>query len=167
MLPQQDTLSLIAEIAAAIAGFAALAGVFTDRSDPAVQAFARLRVVVSSGLLLLLSAVGPIIVAAFGLPDATTWRICSAAAFGVNAFILVQGLARSIEVDLPLRDWSTYVVFWPTEAICQLTLLANILGLFPSMAAPLYMAFLYSALVQTAWIFLELLDAAFRPAARG
>ncbi len=51
------------------------------------------------------------------------------------------------------------MVFWPTEVICQLTLLANILGLFPSMAAPLYMAFLYSALVQTAWIFLELLDA--------
>jgi len=59
------------------------------------------------------------------------------------------------------------VVFWPTETIGQLTLLANILGLFPSMAAPPYMAFLYSPLVQMAWIFLELLDAAFRPAARG
>lgn len=164
MLAQQDTLGLIAEIAAAIAGFAALAGVFSDRGDPARHAFTRLRVVVSSGLLLLLSAVGPIVVADFGLPDTTTWRICSVGAFGVNAFILVQGLSRSVEVDLPLRDWSTYLVFWPTEIVCQLALLTNILGLLPSMAASLYLAFLYSALVQTAWIFLELLDAAFQSA---
>ncbi len=163
MLAEQDALGLVAEIAAAIAGFAALAGVFTDRGDPTAQAFARLRVVVSSGLLLLLSAVGPIIVSAFGLADETTWRVCSAVAFGVNAFILFQGLSRSLEVDLPLRDWDAYVVFWPTEAVCQLTLLANIFGIVPSLAAPLYLAFLYSALVQTAWIFLELLDVVFQP----
>lgn len=163
MLAQQDALALIAEIAAAIAGFAALAGVFADRGDSAAQAFARLRVVVSSGLLLLLSAVGPIVVSEFGLSAGTTWRICSLAAFGVNAFIFYQGISRSAEIGVPLRDSSAFAVFWPTEAICQISLLCIILNVLPSMAAPLYLAFLYAALVQTAWIFLELLDAVFAP----
>lgn len=163
VLPQQDALALIAEIAAAIAGFAALAGVFADRGDPTAQAFARLRVVVSSGLLLLLSAVGPIVVSDFGFSADATWWVCSLGAFGVNAFILYQGISRSVEVEVPLRDWSAYAIFWPTEAICQITLVCNILALAPSLAGSLYLAFLYAALVQTAWIFLELLDAAFHP----
>ena len=163
VLAQQDALSLFAEIAAAIAGFAALAGVFADRGDPAAQAFARLRVVVSSGLLLLLSSVAPIVVSEFGLPQTVTWRICSFAAFGINAFIFYQGISRSAEVDVPLWDWSALAVFWPTEAVCQLSLVCIILNLLPSLAAPLYLAFLFAALAQTAWIFLELLDAVFQP----
>ena len=158
MLAQQDALSLIAEIAAAIAGFAALAGVLADRGDRALQGFARLRVVVSSGLLLLLSAIAPIVVFDFGLSTEVTWRLCSLAAFAVNALALYQGISRSVRVDLPLGDWSTYLVFWPTEAVCQLALVANIFHLFPSQSDSLYLAFLYAALVQTAWIFLELLD---------
>lgn len=161
MLAQQDALALIAEIAAAIAGFAALAGVFADRGQPALQGFTRLRVVVSSGLLLLLAAIAPIVVAGFGVAPAVTWRVCSVGAFVANAIVFYQGISRSVQVEVPLKDWSAYVVFWPTEAVCQLALLANIFALLPAFGPSLYLAFLYAALVQTAWIFLELLDSVF------
>lgn len=167
MLDQQDALALIAEIAAAIAGFAALAGAMADRGERALQGFARLRVVVTSALLLLLTSIAPIVVAGFGVSPTATWRICSLVAWVINAFILYQGIARSVEVELPLRDWSSYVIFWPTEVVCQFALLANVFAWLPSRSAALYLLFLYAALVQTAWIFLELLDAVFDPRSRG
>ena len=158
MLAQQDTLELIAEIAVAIAGFAALAGALADREAPDMRGFARLRVVVSSGLLLLLSSIAPLIAIDFGLSAESTWRLCSLGTFGVNALVFYQGISRSVDVELPLKDASAYLVFWPTEVICQLALIAIIFNLIPGAGGSLYLAFLYSALVQTSWIFLELLD---------
>lgn len=158
MLAQQDILELLAEIAVAIAGFAALAGALVDRAAPASHGITRLRIVVSSGLLLLLSSVAPMIVSDFGFSAETTWRVCSLTAFCMNALIFYQGISRSVGTDLSIRDPSAFLVFWPTEAVCQLSLLANVFNLFPGMGGSLYLAFLFSALVQTSWIFLELLD---------
>lgn len=165
MLEQENVLTLIAEIAAAIAGFAALSGALADRGAPALKGFIRLRVVVSSGLLLLLTSIAPMVVIDFGLSIEATWRVCSVAAFGVNTFVFYQGISRSLDVDLSLNDRGAYLVFWPTEVICQLALLANVLNLRPEWGGSLYLTFLYSALVQTAWIFLQLLDSVLDPEA--
>ena len=64
-----------------------------------------------------------------------------------------------------MNDASTYLVFIPTELICQASLLAGIFQFYPAHSGSFYLVFLFGALVQTSMIFVEFLDGTFSPSA--
>jgi len=164
MLPQAETLETIAEISAALAGFAALAGAVGNKQgqESPRASFERLRYVVLQALYLLMFAILPLVVADYRLPPTSVWQASSAAALLVNVAIAVPMFRNVSKVGLH-RGWLTYLIIYPLEAIANAALIANTFALLPDYAGPLYLTFLFAALAQTTVAFVWLLDAAFTP----
>ena len=167
MLTQADTLQTIAEISVALAGFAALAGAIGDRQDRdgTRLSFQRLRFVVLVGVLLLVLALLPLVIADYGLSPTSVWRASSAAAFVLN---LVAGYATYrgfASAGLPIGDWFAYVILYPAEFIAEISIILNIFSVFSEHAGALYLTYLFVSLAQALAIFLRLLDSAFTHAA--
>ena len=152
MEADRDILLSIAEIAAAFAGFAALAGVIGRRSTTSEQLdFARLKSVVFASLLVVLASLVPIVLARFELNEIVAWRIASGLAFALN-------LLGFIHV---FRGGTYTPIGYLFEVPMNLVLIANLLLLFPAHVAALYLSFLVLLLGQAASAFLELLASLF------
>ena len=164
MLAEADALLTFAEIGVAFAGFAALAGVIgRSRSrDGARLDLERLRAVIYMGLLVVVAALIPVVVAKYQVPDGAIWRISSVITLLLNWVILVAVLrhARRDTGDYSgdkLANW----ILYPMEAGAELPIIANVLGLFSTYAPAFYFTFLIVGLCQTAFLFLRLVDSLF------
>jgi hypothetical protein len=160
MLPQAETLETIAEISAALAGFAALAGVIGDRLDAShhARSFQRLRLVVIIAILFVVLSLLPIVVADFGGSVEAVWRGSSIVALFLNALTLYSTMRSAIEAGIRLDEGLIAWAIWPLEAISQLSLLANVFLIFPAIAGSLYLVYLLAGLCQAGVTFLLLLD---------
>ena len=97
-MPNADFLFVTAEIAAAFVGFAsvvAILGQRVTRDDPSLDAF-RLRGMIQTGLLVVLSALMPYLFHSAGFVGAPLWRISS-------ALVSVAGVALLIDSIVMIR----------------------------------------------------------------
>ncbi len=152
MEADRDILLSIAEIAAAFAGFAALAGVIGRRSAESEQLdFERLRSVVIASLLVVVASLLPIVLSRFSLNDVVAWRLASGLALALNLLGMIQ----------VFRGGTYTPMGYALEALMDVALLANLITLFPQNMAALYLAFLVLLLCQAAGAFLGLLGSLF------
>ena len=89
---QTDTLLTIGEIAAAFAGFAALVSAIRRRSgDPeTTHDILRLRVIISSSIVIVVMSLIPLGLSNFGLSEVSVWRIS-----GIIYLLLSYSVIRS------------------------------------------------------------------------
>src|SRR5262245_2293528 len=161
-MPGDDALIGIAQIAGTFAGFAALAGIVGRRAQGSSRYdVERLRTVILVGVMVVVSALLPIVVEGYGLDETTVWRVSSALALVINwalgaaitAFARRSGL---LEADR-IYKWAGYVIEVPLE----LTLIANVFGFLSDHAAGFYLTFLYLALIQAVIVFVQLVNSLF------
>ena len=129
-----DSLTVMAELAIALAGFASLVAIIgqrQSRDSPAVQA-GRLRAMLESSLLTGAACVIPLVAAKFPMPLAAVWRGSSAA--------FMVGIALLFAHQIRRRRYSprTYQspIWWIVSASCLqfsalLVLAVNAVGLVP------------------------------------
>jgi hypothetical protein len=164
VLPQADILQTIAEIAIAIAGFAALAGAFgTARSEAqnSTAAFHSLRLVVINGLFLLVSALIPLVLFDYGLAASTTWRLSSGLVLANNLIGLVRTLVKDEGALAQTNEWNLRHIMWAIEVVCLAALVANVFAVFKEFASALYLTFLVAQVARVAMMFLRFFEIAF------
>ena len=73
-----EVLLTFAEVAAAFAGFSAVAGIFGERSKEIAQQDAeRLRAVILNSILVLVAAFSPLLISRYGFEEARVWWLAS------------------------------------------------------------------------------------------
>jgi hypothetical protein len=130
-----DSLTVMAELAIALAGFASLVAIVgqrLSRDSPAVQA-TRLRAMLESSLLTGAACVIPLIAAKSPMPLATVWRGSSAALMVAMALLLAHHLR--LRRSSPDRSYQS-PRWWLITAAClqlsaMLVLGLNTVGLVP------------------------------------
>jgi len=162
MITDIDILLSVAEIAVAFAGFAAIAGVIGNRQAASqYHDFERLRGVVVASVVVVVASLIPIVLSRFGLADEAVWRIASGIALIINLLGLAQVIRGGRQSGLISADRFYTRIAYAIEVPIELTVIANVLGLFPSHLAALYLAFLVLLLCQAAVVFVGLLASLF------
>ena len=166
MLASQDVLLSLAEIAAAFAGFAALVSVIPrgpDRTETPAHDLLRLRLIISSGVTGVVTALLPLGLSGFGVEGEVVWRL-SAVVFLIldNSIILsFLGAYGPVRGSFP-PDRLAVTVFMSLEGVEQLGLLAIVFGLGEWDPAGVYTAVLTANLVQAGFIFVRFVGSAFQ-----
>lgn len=152
MVDHTDTLLTIAEVAAAFAGFGALATIFSRRSDASVgpQQFIRLSNIVGSAIFLVVAGFLPILILGFPAAEPFAWQLASGLILlldWVYAAIAVRA-ARMISASTTSDSPTERVAVYGLEALIQVLLAMGALGFLGSLTAPVYLVCLALALVQ-------------------
>lgn len=159
MLDDAGLFLTIAEIAGVFVGFAALIGV-TRRSDAAGPQRARVQAVVTSGLLVVVAAIVPVGLAAYGLGDRGVWVVSSLVYLALNWAVIALALRRSTNRDLARAQWretpAGAAFFWVLEAAIQVPLLLVVLGVARDVDPALYLTALAFHLFEAAFILAQL-----------
>jgi hypothetical protein len=158
-----DLFLSIAEIAGVFVGFGALIG-FSREADE--EARAKVRTVVTIGLVVLVAALLPVALARYGLADRALWG-WSSGGFLAVIWIAIPGLG----LDPEYRAWlkrenralivSTLVFL---ELPIQVPLILAILGIAPALAAAFYVTALVLNLFEGAIVLALLVFAGSSPA---
>jgi hypothetical protein len=170
-LPNADFLFVTAEIAAAFVGFASVVAVLGQRAtgdDPSLDAF-RLRGMIQTGLLVVISALLPYLFHSAGFAGARLWRISSALVLVAGAAFLIDSIVsiRRVASDSRTHRW---VGLFALALVAAPPLLLGLAALgIPSNPAPSYLVALYLYLLASALglfrIVTSLLAGLSRPAA--
>ncbi|GAA1467979.1 hypothetical protein [Microbacterium thalassium] len=146
----------IAEIAGVFVGFAALISA-TGRDEITSAQLAQVRAVVTIGLVVIVAALVPVGLSAYGLADAVVWRV-SAAVFLVLVWAVIALALRLRENRAAARAQARSrpalaAVFWGVlEVAIQLPLVLTIIGVFPDQAEALYTTALLVHLFEAAFV---------------
>src|SRR5262245_219120 len=161
-MSDDDVLIGIAQIAAAFAGFAALAGIVGRRARGSTRHdVERLRTVILVGVMVVATALIPIVVEGYGLDAPTVWRVSSAFALVINwslaAAVGLFGVRSGLLEADRIYKWAGFTIEVPLE----LALIVNVLGFLSAHAAGFYLTFLYLALIQAVIVFVQLVNSLF------
>jgi len=128
-----DALFSIAEVASVFIGFAALATVMVARQDSHRQTRIFLLItVVTIGSLVLMGALIPAVVPAYGIDGQNVWRISGGLVFVLNLVILLATHLTTRGFKCAHRQRKlTSVSAWSLEPAFQLLLVINVLGFRP------------------------------------
>jgi hypothetical protein len=161
-MTDSEILLSIAEIAVAFAGFAAIAGVIGSRKGESQRHdFERLRGVVVASVVVVVSALIPIVLSRYNLADQMVWRLASGIALIINLLGLAQVIRGGRQSGLISSDRFYTRIAYAIEIPIELTVVANVLGLIPAHLAALYLTFLVLLLCQAAVVFVGLLASLF------
>ena len=157
-----DVLIGIAQIAGTFAGFAALAGLVGRRArDSSRYDVERLRTVILNGVMVVVTALIPIVVGGYGLNETSAWRVSSGLALVINwalaAAVAAFGRRSGLLEADRIYKWAGFSIEIPLE----LALIVNIFGVSSAHAAGFYLTFLYLALVQAVIVFVQLVNSLF------
>lgn len=154
----EDALLTLAEIAATFVGFAALVSVLARRSRGELHrvTILRLRVVVVASLVVVISALLPVVMSNYGLPPETVWQASGIAAFVVNLVAVISS-ARWIS-RAQFRLFAPFIGIWVVEVVAEVSVILVALGVLRHLAPGLFLTFLGAALVQAVLAFIALLD---------
>ena len=157
-----DILIGIAQIAGTFAGFAALAGIVGRRAQGSSRYdVERLRTVILNGVMVVLTALIPIVVEGYGLNETTVWRVSSGLALLINwalvAAVAAFGRRSGLLEGDRIYKWAGFSIEVPLE----LALIANVFGVSSAHAAGFYLTFLYLALIQAVLVFVQLVNSLF------
>ena len=157
-----EVLLTFAEVAAAFAGFAAIAGIFSERSKEIAQQDAeRLRAVILNSILVLIAAFSPLLISRFGVEESRVWWLASVIALPCNWIVAILLTYRGVKTKLWRADKIYSRVSFALEVPVELTLIFNVLGLFAAVAQAMYMTFIFLVLLQSATAFATLLHSLF------
>jgi|GEM_PF-1295724 len=146
----------IAEIAGVFVGFAALISV-TGRDEILPAQLAQVRAVVTIGLVVIVAALVPVALAAYGLDPTVLWRV-SAALFLVLVWVVIVLSLRRPENRSSARTQARQnpglaVVFWGVlEVAIQVPLVLAVLGVLPDLAQAFYATALVVHLFEAAFV---------------
>jgi len=166
MLENTDTLLSLAEIAAAFAGFAALVSVIKRRSDQPgeeVHDLLRLRLIISSGVVGVASALIPVGLAGYGLEEGAVWRLSSLIfmLLGYGIIVSFVNAYKPAQGEFP-PDKLAVAVASAIEVIEQVSLFIVLLGIPFGNPAALYVTALIGNICQAGFIFVRFVASAFR-----
>lgn len=166
MLENTDTLLALAEIAAAFAGFAALVSVIRRSSREHAEAthdLLRLRLVISSSVTGVATALIPVGLAGYGLAPELTWRLAAFSFLVLDNGIIISfvGAYRPVRGSFP-PDRLAVSLFSFLEVAEQISLFAVVLGLSFGNAPALYVTALIANICQAGFIFVRFVGSAFR-----
>jgi hypothetical protein len=163
---ETDTLLTIAEIAATFAGFAALVSAIRRRSrDPeTTHDILRLRIIISSSIVIVVMSLIPPGLANYGLNEVSVWRIA-----GIIYLLLSYGVIRSfsgtyrlVEGQFP-PDRLSVAVFVVLQVTMMVSLVTDIFNLRPELSYALYITALICNLGQAAFIFVRFIESTLHP----
>ena len=161
-----DALMNVAEIAAAFAGFSALVSVLRDRGSrtETVHNILRLRIVISTSVLVVTASLIPSGLMNFGMPDDIVWRLSAVTLLALNYSVIVSFVMsyRSVHGRFP-PDLLAVGVVGVLELLDQITLIAVILDVWPSLNYALYFLALVFNLCQAAFVFVRFVGSEFAP----
>ena len=170
LLDRFDLLQSLAEVFAALAGFAALASALGSRRGTTSSQFSALMNSVARSIVMIVVCLLPLLLADYGLAGANVWRGASGGALVLSwicGFLLYKSWLR-YEVDLSrdaMRPVARFVIA-PVEVVIQLLLFVNVLGFSGEYASALYLTHVLAGFVVAAAAFLWFLDAVFSPRGR-
>ena len=163
-LDASDTLIGLAQIAAAFAGFAALVSVLRERgrSAEALHGILRLRIVISTSVVVIAGCLVPVGLAHFGLTDRVVFGVSAAMLLGLNYGVILSFVRsyKPVKEEFP-PDRLAVLVVGSIEVIDQAALILVVLNVWPEMTFPLYLASLVLNIGQAAIVFLRFVGAEF------
>ena len=164
MADPANILLALAEIAATFAGFAALVTVFSRRRIEAAAShdLLRLRLVISSSIVVVLAALVPIALSGYGLEEEFSWRLAA----GVFLLLVYLAILSFLNAYQNVRghfppDRLGVGVAAILEVLIQVALIIVVLGIFPDRHFGLYVSALIGTLAQAAFVFLRLVESTF------
>lgn len=164
MLPQTDALLSIAEIAATFAGFAALVTVFGRRrvAGAAVHDLLRLRLVIATSVVVVVTALVPVALAGYGLDATLAWRIAACTFLALTYLAIGSFIAsyRPVRGSFP-PDRLAVSVAAVVEVFVQIALYTILFAAEQDQAYSLYVSALVGTLSQAAFVFLRLVESTF------
>lgn len=154
-MPEIETLLSLCEIAAALAGFAAIVTVISPGTSP--ESWVRLQSVVLICLLVVSASLVPILLENYGFSERVLFGV-SATIFFVLIWLTIftiSGFARKIGKSLwtNVGGLSSNVLLWSMEALIQVPLILCIIGVLPQYYSAFYMTALIVNLLQAAQFF--------------
>jgi hypothetical protein len=154
----------IAEISVAFAGFAALVSVLRQRGTraDALHDILRLRIVISTSMVVVIAALIPIGLASFHLSERLVWGI-SAGALLIFNFGVIYSFIKSykpVEGRFPPDSFAVSVVTL-LEFADQAALILVLFNFWPELNYPLYLAALILNICQAAFVFLRFVASEF------
>lgn len=160
-----DTLTSIAQIASAFAGFSALVSALKDRAnrgDAALHDILRLRVVTSTSVVVVAASLVPVALAEFGLSDRVVWSVSAGFLLALNYGVLAS-FARSYEPvkDRFPPDRLAATLVGSLELLDQAALVVILLNLWPGLDYALYLAALVCNVCQAAVVLLRFVGSEF------
>lgn len=152
-----DHLSTVAEVAIALAGFAALVGVLGRRSGQSKQSEVGLRLLfgLEASLLVVAAALLPIVPLSFGLSEGLVWRLSALLYLLADLGLAYMIFRRSGPLAIPaVAQPGMSRAIWTVSASGQLLLVVALLGFVPEYSPAVYLTVLYLNLVNSGLAFL-------------
>ncbi|MEQ8860106.1 MAG: hypothetical protein RIC56_15790 [Pseudomonadales bacterium] len=164
MLDQSDALLSIAEIAATFAGFAALVTLFGRRrvAGTAAHDLLRLRLVIATSVVVVLTALVPVALAGYGLANHVAWIVAAGISLPLRYLAIASFIAsyQNVRGSFP-PDRLAVAVAGMLELLVQAALLAILFGLAGPRETSLYISSLVATLGQASFVFLRLVESTF------
>lgn len=159
-----DTLLGLAQISAAFAGFAALVSVLKERNDQAgaLHGILRLRVVISTSVVVVAASLIPIGLANFSLSDHVVWGVSAALLLILNYSVIFSFVKsyQPVQGMFP-PDRIAVTLVGALELIDQVALILILLNVWPAHEYSLYFAALIANVCQAAFVFLRFVGSEF------
>jgi len=159
-----DTLIGLAQIASAFAGFAALVSVLKERGNraEALHGILRLRVVISTSVVVVAACLVPIGLATFELSDRVVWGVSAALLLALNYSVILSFIKSYKPVQgLFPPDRTAVSLVGALELLDQGALILILLNIWPALDLPLYLAALILNICQAAFVFLRFVGSEF------
>ena len=151
----------IAEVAGIFVGFGALIAIIRHGEISAAQ-LARIRAMVTIGLVVIVAALVPVILVHYGVDDHALWVVSSAVFLVVDWAAIVLGLrsasTRQMILDQARQSPVVAAFFWVLLELIpvQLPLVVVIIGVNPDLDAAFYLTALAFNLFQAAFALTQL-----------
>ena len=150
----------IAEIAGVFVGFGALISV-TRRDEIEAAQLARIRGLVTVGLMMIIVALIPVGFDLYGVIDHNLWFMSSLIFFSLNWVVIILSFRDPVNRELMSAQTRTNpiisVLFWLLlEVPLQLPLILTILGLYPHLEPAFYTTALLFSLFEGAFALVQL-----------
>ncbi|MDG1462989.1 MAG: hypothetical protein P8R04_05400 [Gammaproteobacteria bacterium] len=163
-----DTVSILiglAQIAAAFAGFAALVSVLRERGQhaEALHDILRLRIVISTSVLVIAAALVPVGLLAFSLDERIIWLVSAILMLMLNYGIIFSfvGSYKPVQGEFEVDRIAVFVTGL-LELVDQTALFLIVLDIFPEYRFPLYLTALIINVSQAAFVFIRYVGSEFR-----
>lgn len=170
-MPEPAVFIAIAEIAGVFVGFGALISV-TRRADVEAAQLGAIRAVVTAGLTVVVAALIPVVLGAYGLEGRTLWFVSSVLFLGLSWAVIGLSLRsesnRRLMASLAKERPASVMFFWlALELPIQIPLILAVLGLFPDLDQAFYVTALAFNLFEAAFVLAQLVYSQHNNAADG
>ena len=159
-----DTLIGLAQIAAAFAGFAALVSVLRERGDraEALHGILRLRIVISTSVIVIAACLVPVALASFGFSDRIVWGVSAALFLALDYGVILSFIKsyQPVQGQFP-PDRLAVCLVGALELVDQVALVTILLNVWPALGFPLYLAAIVLNICQAAFVFLRFVGSEF------